>query len=512
MAPERPVLAVNARDPEELRAALADEHGLVDLRWSRAERGSQVGDIHLGIVRQVEEGLDAAFVDIGSSRAAFLHVGNVHPASADGGDAFDIAGAPAHGHPALAEEGEEVLPQKRISELLSPGQCILVQVLRDPVRGKGATLTGILSLAGHMMVWMPALRRTGISRRITDREERARLRAELGEVDDGPLPVIVRTAAEGAPRRVLRADLERLRQRWERAGVASRGLEAPALVLGEESPAVRAARELFHGGVRRVVADDPEVAAELRTFLAERAPGADLEVELHDRRRPLFEALDLERDWQELFRSRVPLPGGASIVLHETEALTAIDVNSGRTGGASLEQTALQTNLAAAAEVARQVRLRDLGGIVVVDFIDMQEADNRRQVERRLRESLQRDRARQKCGRLGSFGLMSFTRRRLGTGLPRAAEALCRGCGGSGSTTHHQAGALRMLRRLRAEEPGGAFRVRAQPGTLEVLRGRHREALEELDLRLEWQEDLQVAAGEPVLERVVALADREGEG
>ena len=508
------LLAVNARDPEELRVALAGPDGLVDLRWSRTERASQVGDIHLGVVRQVEEGLDAAFVDIGDSRAAFLHVGNVHPGFAGGGDPFAIAAQPMRGHPALEDAEGPPTPEHRIDELLSPGRRVLVQVLRDPLRGKGATLTTFLSLAGHLMVWMPALRGTGISRRIEDPEERARLHAELAELAEGevPLPVIARTAAEGAPRRALRHDLARLRARWEEVRRITEQASAPSLVLAEESPALRAVRELYHGGVRRVVVDEPAVAAEIQAFLGDHAGREALQVELHERGRPLFETLGIERDYQSLFRSRVPIDGGASIVLHETEALTAIDVNSGRKGGGTLELTALRTNLAAAREIGRQARLRDLGGIVVVDFIDMQEAAHRRQVEHTLREALRRDRARLKCGRLGSFGLMSFTRRRVGTGLPRAAEAMCRGCGGSGTVLHHQAGALRALRRLRAESPSSGLRLRAQPGVVEELHRHHRAALEGLGFAVELVADLQVAAGEPVLERGDGLAADPGTG
>lgn len=501
-------IAVNARDAEELRVALCGEQGLIDLRWSRADRASQVGDIHLGVVRQVEEGLDAAFVDIGGSRAGFLHVGNVHPAFLDGGDPFTVASQQVQGHPSLEAPGRNSPAEHKISDLLSPGRRVLVQVLRDPIRSKGSTLTTFLSLAGHLMVWMPALRGTGVSRRIDDKEERARLLGELKSLaeEDAPPPVIARTAADGAPRRMLSRDLDRLRERWAEVGRATAEATAPSLILGEDSPALRAVRELFHGGVQRIVVDDAAVAAEVQDFLSENAPGTKLQVEVHELSRPLFESLNLEHDYQSLYRSRVPLEGGASIVLHETEALTAIDVNSGRKGAGSLEQTALQTNLAAGREIARQARLRDLGGILVVDFIDMQEADNRRQVEQALRDGLRRDRARLKCGRLGTFGLMSFTRRRLGTGIPRAAEAMCRGCGGSGSVMHHQAGALRALRRLRTLDSGAGVRLRAQPGVVEQLRRHHKGALDSLGLGLELVEDPQVAAGEPVLDLLDGLA------
>ncbi|MGB0685896.1 MAG: ribonuclease E/G [Planctomycetota bacterium] len=236
-----------------------------------------------------------------------------------------------------------------------------------------------------------------------------------------------------------------------------------------------------------------------------------MDLRLHEGSRPLFEALDLERGYQRLFAARVPIGQGASIVIHETEALTAIDVNSGRVERDTLEETALETNLRAAAEVLRQVRLRDLGGIVVVDFIDMREAANRREVELAMRDGLRRDRARMKCGRLGSFGLLTFTRRRLGTGPARASEAMCRGCGGSGNVAHHRAGALRVLRRLRALEGPSRLKLRAQPGLVHELR-HHREALEALGHRLDTVEDYQVPAGDPVLELLGGLASTPPQG
>lgn len=513
-APAAPLLAVNARDPEEIRLALACDSRLLDLRWTRVERGSLVGDIFLGVISRVEEGLDAAFVDLGLGRAGFLHVGQVHPAYADASlDAVSVSKLPApreagarsllgaddslEGEPAHPPAAEVAPRALRIGELLRPGRRILVQILRDPVRQKGATLSTFISFAGHRLVYMPSLGRPGASRRMADPSERERLRQALEEIGGPGCGLIARTAAEGCEVEILRAEWGSLQKRWQDLEGRARHAPAPGPLLSEESPVARAARDLLTADLGRIVVDDAAAATALEAVL--RDCGLPTAVERYDNSRPLFEALDLERDWQTLFRPRVPLAGGASIVIHETEALTAVDVNSGPAQLGTLEETALAVNLSAVDETARQVRLRDLGGIVVVDFIDMKLAENRRQVEAAMRSALLRDRARLKTSHMGSFGLMAFTRRRVGGGIPRAVETLCRGCGGSGHVAHHHAGALRALRRMRAEPLAQSFRVRAQPGTCAILRGALQEAVTGLGRPVEVLEDVQVAASDPVV-------------
>ena len=530
-------LIVNARDPEEMRVALLHEGRLSELRGGNPVVDSLVGNIYLGVVKQVEVGLDAVFVDIGQRRAGFLHVGNVHPAYADPAltpfeaatQAFESresddsdpseAGQEGEPDPADAEaaadekgavDSSDERARPEIQDLLREGQTVVVQVLRDAVRGKGATLSTMLSIAGSCLVWMPTLGRIGLSRRIAEEAERDRLKEALTECGAGPeLPVIARTAAADQNRRVLRAELRRLSTDVEKLRAAADTYEAPALLKAEDGVVMRGVRELFHGGVQRILCDDEEQYRVLSDWLERKGALAHLQLEMHDDFLPLFEKFGVESDYQRLFRARVPIGSGASIVISQTEALTAIDVNSGRIDGDSLEQTALACNLLAAEAVADQVRLRDLGGILVVDFIDMREAQHRRQVENALREALQRDRARMKVGRIGSFGLLSFTRRRIGTGPPRAYDQPCRHCAGAGHLAHHASGALRVLRRLRALEGAWKVRVRAHPGLLHQLQ-RHQEALKALPHRIEMVEDSQVSSGEPVLEPRTPLAEGEG--
>ena len=535
-------IVVNARDPEEVRVVLLEHGEISDLRCGRPDSGSMVGNIYLGVVKQVEDSLDAAFVDFGDKRAGFLHVGNVHPAVQDPTlDAYDAVttailkppcNPTAQAEVAAESELEEATetPQQpeesaatetpeedlqgvvsdfhaRISDLLQVGQRVIVQVVRDPVRGKGSTLSTIISLAGFGLVWMPSLGRIGISRRIESTEERERLRTLLQELGAGvDMPVIARTASADEPKRVLQADLNRIQKRIDKLKAGAKASVAPALLVEEESIVMRAIRELFHAGVEVIYCDDSAMNVAIGSFLESKAATERVEQRFYAEDLPLFEKLGLETSYQRLFRSRVPIGLGASIVIHPTEALTAIDVNSGRVEGSTLEETALATNLLATLEIAKQVRLRDLGGIIVIDFIDMREAGNRRQVEDALRECLQSDRARMKTGSIGNFGLFSFTRRRLGTGPARATEAMCRDCGGSGSHAHHGAGALRTLRRLRGLSGAWQVRVRAQVGVIQQLR-RHQIALLALPHKVEFVEDLQVPSGESVLETVTALAE-----
>ncbi|MFK5955263.1 MAG: Rne/Rng family ribonuclease [Planctomycetota bacterium] len=518
-------LVVNASDPEEIRIALVEDKEIIDLRCAQTERESVVGNVYLAVVRKVQDGLDAAFLDFGDKRDGFLHVGNVHPACADSSlTAVEVATTPIRKHYADTDadakgvvEGEDEeesespsSSQLSIAQLLQPGRAVLVQVLRDPVRGKGATLTMHLSLAGFCLVWMPTMGRIGVSRRIEETEERDRLRNTLLELGDGvELPVIARTAAMGQSKKILGHDLRRLQERWNTVVRDFAKAKPPCLALPEETTAVRACRELFHGGVEEVLCDDPATAKALAIFLEEKGAAERVVLKAHQGSSPLFEAQSIESRFQSLFRSRVPIGSGASIVIHETEALVAIDVNSGRSGTGSLEETALATNLMAAKEVARQVRLRDLGGILVVDFIDMAESVHRHKVEQTLRSCLVEDRARMKTGRLGSFGLMTFTRRRLGTGPAKGTESMCRGCGGSGNVAHHKAGALRILRKLRAMQSPSQLRVRAQPGVVQQWKRLH-QPLQGLHHSVEMVEDAQVSSGDSVIEHLGALADVDG--
>jgi ribonuclease E len=325
-------------------------------------------------------------------------------------------------------------------------------------------------------------------------------------VADSPLPVIARTAAMHEPKKVLRADFRRLEKRWQGLLEKAEEIECPALVLAEEPPAVRAVRELFHGGLEEIVVDDKDVFDLVEVFLKEKgATGARVELSLHAKSMPLFESFALEDKYQRLFRQKVPLGKGASLVIQQTEALVAIDVNSGRLDASNLEDTAFETNMLAAKEISRQARLRDLGGIIVVDFIDMRSSAHRREVEVTLRDELMNDRARMKCGRIGSFGLMSFTRRRTGNGPLRPMSVPCRSCAGAGHWAQIEAGKLRVLRRLRSLDGAHKVFIRAHTSLAAAMK-RDTTTLMQMGHTIEWEDDIKVPVGEPIIQAQQPLA------
>jgi ribonuclease E len=505
-------ILVNSRDSEEVRVVALSDGQLVDVRTSRPDHQSIVGNIYLAEVTRVEEGLDAAFVSFDEGKIGFLHLGNIHPAASS----FELSALElmrqieVRPEDHASDEGDEDDCQdaERINDYVFVGRKLLVQVLRDPVGTKGATLSTFVSLAGSFVVLMPSLDRIGISRRIEDEDERQRLRDDLADIiADSPLPVIARTAAMGEPKKVLRADFRRLERRWDDLLTKAEAAESPALILAEEAPAVRAARELFHGGLDKIVVDESDTYDLIKVFLTEKgASGARIDLCLHDKESPLFEYSAIEEQYQRLFRQKVPLGKGASLVIQQTEALVAIDVNSGRLDARNLEDTAFETNMLAAKEISRQARLRDLGGIVVVDFIDMRSPEHRREVETTLRGELMQDRARMKCGHIGSFGLMSFTRRRTGNGPLRPMSVPCRSCAGTGHWAQLEAGKLRVLRKLRAiVEPHKVF-IRAHNSLVAMFK-RDTALLGSIEHKIEWQEDIKVPIGESIIQAQQPLAE-----
>ncbi len=434
-------LLLNLEDAEEPRAALVED-GRLSLLWvERAEDRTLVGNVYKGRATSVERSIGAAFVDFGGGRPGFLHGGDI-PVAGEGHD----------------EPGEP----RPIQELVSEGQEIVVQVSRDPIGAKGPSLTARVSLPGRLMVVFPHLARTAVSRKITDEAERHRLEALMSaRATAAGVGVVIRTAAQGASEETLAAEFARLasdaRDIAERAA-ARRG---PVLLHEESDFCARAVRELLcrspeqKGGPVRVVVDTAEGLRRIEELVA--CDPSPPEVTLHQGPQPLFHATGVEREVRALDEPRVPLPGGASLVIHETEALWAIDVNSGRMRAEdSLEETALAVDLIAAAEAARQIRLRDLGGLVVVDFIDCVEPENRARVEAALREELARDPARMRVAPLSEFMVAEITRRRMRTGPSHAGSSTCPSCRGRGRTRNPQSAGLAALREIRAVLADGA--------------------------------------------------------
>jgi len=440
------VLLINAAEVEETRAAVVADGRLEEYRCERSATANLVGNIYLGRVVNLERGIGAAFVDVGVGRNGFLH-------------ASDCVGA-----------GDD----DRIETLVSLGQQVLVQVTRESIGSKGPVLTMNVSLAGHFLVLLPLAEEGGVSRRIEEDEERTRMRALARELEQrAGAGLIVRTAGVDRTKKELLRDLKTLRRVWDAVTSRAASVRVPALLYAESDLVARALRDLADPSLREIRVDTPEASSRAKETLATIRPELADRVVLHPGPMPLFHAAGIEEEIDTLRSRRVPLPGGGSIVFDTTEALVAVDVNSGRMRAEEgLEETALQTNLEAAVAVARQLRLRDLGGVVVVDFIDMKDPEHVRRVEQAFREQLRRDRARVRPSRIAAFGVFVLTRRRAGEGAAGGRRP-CPHCGGTGAIVAPEEVALRVFRELaaRATRPdGGQLRARLSPEVAEILR------------------------------------------
>jgi ribonuclease E len=371
------------------------------------------GNIYLGRVQNVLPGMEAAFVDIGTPKNAVLYRGDVQY------DAEDIE-----------DKGEP-----RIEQLLKAKQPILCQVTKNPIAHKGARLTTEVSLPGRFVVLIPNSTTVGISKRLAD-DERKRLRKILDRVRPEGHGLIVRTAAEGITAEEIEADVARLAQQWEQIAALAATAEAPTLLYREPDMAVRVIREEFNKDYRGVMIDGAELHTEVFDYVNVISPALAERVQLYDRDvepLPLFERYHVHEQLHKALDRKVWLPSGGSLIIEHTEALTVIDVNTGKNvGSSSLEETVFKNNLEAAVEIARQLRLRDIGGIIVVDFIDMEIKDNRESVIKAFREALARDKTRTQVFDISDLGLVEMTRKRIGEGLIESYSSICPECEGRG--------------------------------------------------------------------------------
>jgi ribonuclease G len=482
----------------ETRIAVLENDQLAELFIERPSGGGLVGSICKGRVNTILPGMQSAFVDIGLGRDAFLYVEDVAlPSAAD--DPFALsadAGAPPAGGevmpaaPSLpgreADSGEAPRPappavpggRPRIEDLLKEGQEILVQVGRDPLPQKGARITCHLSLPGRALVYLPALKHIGVSRRILDPAERERLRQtadavfrELG-AEGG---CIVRTAGTGLGAEELRAEARELVTLWERIRARAAATVAPAELHREPGMVPRVLRDLFGGDVRAVLVNSEAVHREAADWVRRTHPAFVSRVRMWDGDAPLFAAHGLEAQIDKALRARVWLRSGGSIVIHPTEALVAIDVNTGKyVGHRHPEETILKTNLEAAAEIVRQLRLRDLGGIIVIDFIDMERPESRARVAAALEEEMKKDRARSRMLQISEFGLVEITRQRNKPSLESVLCVPCVRCHGSGRVKSPETLSFEVLRAIRALDPpsGSTVVIRTHPDLAAFLRPR----------------------------------------
>jgi ribonuclease E len=421
-------MIINAVHPEEFRIAIVEGQSLESFFVETAARTKIAGNIYKGIVTHVQPSLQAAFVNYGADRNGFLPLSDIHPEYFSG------------------EVGEPV----RIQDVIHPGQEVLVQVVKEEIGSKGALLTTYVSMAGRDVVLMPGQSNRGVSRKIEDETQRERLRAL---VNDLKLPeefgLILRTAAEHRTKREIVKDFNHLMKMWEEIKKQVEDAPSPALIHKDQDLALRVLRDYFNSRIKTILVDDRDVYKRVKEFLHIISPIHQRVVKLYKDEGPITNKFNLEDQIEQIFQKRVPLKSGGSLFIDSTEALVAIDVNSGRTNGNGvLEDMVYKVNMEAAAEIPRQLRLRDLGGLIVVDFIDMRDNRHVREVERRFREEIKKDKAKITVGRISRFGLLELSRQHLGLNIMRGSFGECPMCHGTGLVRSVEALSLTYLRKI----------------------------------------------------------------
>jgi len=426
-------MLINATQPEELRVALVDGQRLYDLDIESTSRAQKKSNIYKGRITRVEPSLEAAFIDYGAQRHGFLPLKEISR-SYFRADA-DLSG------------------RINIKDVLREGQEIVVQVEKEERGNKGAALTTFISLAGRYLVLMPNNPRAGgVSRRI-EGEDRSEMRDTMAQLNiPADMGLIIRTAGVGKSAEELQWDMDYLLQVWSSIESAAQERPAPFLIYQESNVIIRAIRDYLRNDINEILVDEPGVFEQGREFMKQVMPQHLNKLKLYQDKVPLFTRYQIETQIESAFTREVQLPSGGALVIDHTEALISIDINSARaTKGGDIEETALNTNLEAADEVARQLRLRDLGGLIVIDFIDMTPAKNQREVENRLRDALKQDRARVQVGRISRFGLLEMSRQRLRPSLGESSQIVCPRCRGQGTIRGVESLALSILRVIEEE-------------------------------------------------------------
>ena len=473
-----------SRDPGETRVALVEDAKLAELYLERPKRLSMVGNIYKGRVENVLGGMDAAFVDIGLDKNGFLYV-----------DELPDAG-PGH--------------SKKITEILKPGKELVVQVTRDPMGGKGPRLTTQLGLAGRYVVYLPESAISGVSRRL-ENEERERLRGLIKQLGLESGGVIVRTAAEGVDLQAISRDLRFLERVWGAVRRRTAETEAPALVYSEAELAIRAVRDLLGRDFGSVLVDDHDAYRRVSNYLRAVAPELVGEVSHYQGPRSLFEAFGIEGEARKALTRRVELPSGGYLAIDHTEAMTVIDVNTGRfVGKRFLGDTTLKTNLEACREIMRQLRLRDIGGIIVIDFIDMTPRASREQVVAALEAELARDRTKTYVVEISPLGLVEMTRQNITLGLREVMTETCPTCRGLGVILSEESAAIeveRGLRRLAVDSAECVLRVEMHPRVAALLLMGHSPGLKRVEADTGVRFLIQAAEESAPLDRLELVAD-----
>ena len=484
--------------PHETRVAILEDDHVAEVFIERERHRGVVGNLYKGRVSKVLPGMQCAFVDLGLERDGFLYVADVVDAAEQfAGFETDDEDAPAGGGAGNRQQGrggprrdKQSAPEVKIEDLVKEGQEIIVQVAKEPLGTKGARLTSHATMPGRFLVFMPTVNHVGVSRKIDSREERSRLRGivrEFREQHGFQGGVIIRTAAGGRPKEDIVADLMYFHQTWTGIKEKADSSRAPAVVYREQSLVAKLLRDLLTEDYSAIRIDDPAEHRRIVELVERIMPALAPKVKLYDKEFPIFEEYGVQSEIDKALRSKVWLKSGGSIVINQTEALVAIDVNTGRYVGKKttgrLEDTILKTNLEAAKEIVRQIRLRDLGGIVVCDFIDMDEKKNRQKVFQVVEQELRRDRSPSKALQVSDFGLVIITRKRVKQSLERVLTDPCPYCAGAAvikSSTTICYDILTEVRKIGGDLEGQSLVLRVNPDIARALRDEERVVMKEI--------------------------------
>ncbi|MCD4749842.1 MAG: Rne/Rng family ribonuclease [Thermoanaerobaculales bacterium] len=488
-------MLINATRPEEVRVAIIQEKTLESFEVAAVESGLTKGNIYRGIVVNVRPALEAAFVDIGTGKDALLRADDVVPQA-------------MHRKPA----GDGKRP--RIENILERGRAITVQVTRDPIAHKGAQVTTNVSLAGRYLVVMPFDDVRGVSRRTEDDEVRKAAKEKIASMNlPEDVGVIVRTNALDQPKATLNRDLNAIHRLWKKIKKEASTGKGTKLLYSDQDLVVQALRDHLDSSITEVLVDDDQVFAKAKGYMASFMPRAKTRLVRYTDRMPLFSHFQLEEQIDCIYQRTVSLPSGGSIVIDGTEALTAIDVNSGRgTRGANQEENALNTNLEAARAVARQLRLRDIGGLLVVDFIDMRASKNNKDVEKTLRDSMKVDKARFTVSKISPNGLLEINRQRIKKALSLRSHRPCPTCEGSGTIASSELVGLNLLRRIEtraASKRLAGARIELHPELADAFQNERRQEIAALEREFELHIEVIAASGLHRSEERVSWIQRE---
>jgi ribonuclease G len=463
---------------QETRVALLEEGVLAELYIERTKDRGIMGNIYKGKVVKVLPGMQAAFVDIGQEKAAFLYVSDVNGRVED----YEEMGFPKEEMPLYFN------PPSQIEDLLSEGQEVVVQVSKEPLGTKGTRITSHITLPGRYLVYMPTVEHVGVSRRIKDDKERKRLREIVQAIKPPSGGFIVRTASEGAEPDEIRNDMDFLLRVWSNIQKKRENAPAPSLIHSDLTMVLRVIRDILSSQVNRIIIDSKEEYDNILSFINTYIPKQKYEITLYENKEPIFDAYGIEMEIDKLLGRKVWLKSGGYIVIDMSEALVAIDVNTGRyVGKRNLADTILKTNLEAAKEIAYQLRLRNIGGIIIIDFIDMEREGDREKVYQALEEAIRKDRQKTNIFKISELGLVEMTRKRTRENIARILSEPCSYCEGSGlikSKTTICYNIFREIERTSTELGGHSILVEVNPEVADLLYEEERAGVEDLERRL----------------------------